>query len=104
MREIVKLKTGGQYNDGLLVQERDGTYSIVAIRFAKNGSGEHYISWVFPQDKDRQPKDKPIPMQVRLGSRDDALQLLGKILDAIRSPAKAREESYATAHNDDLPF
>ena len=71
-----------EYGEVIVLDEYNGTYKIVSARKARDGD-QIYKDWVFPSDRDRQPKEKSIPMGVRLGSRDEAISCLKQMLSAL---------------------
>lgn len=85
---------GGEYGDGVLLNKYGDRYSLVAARESQNG-GTVYKEWAFPQDKDKKPRAKAIPLGVRLGNRTQAIGILRAALAALEKPA--------SAHNDPVP-
>jgi hypothetical protein len=63
-----------EYHEGVLLDQYNGTYSLIAAQ--KGKTGEIYLRWCFPQDKDRKPREKSVPWQVRLGNQEQALKTL----------------------------
>lgn len=79
--EIFVRNSESQYNDGVMVNEYGDTVSLVSAREGKNG--QIYKDWCFPQDKDRKPKERSIPMGVRLGTKKNAVAMLLQALAAL---------------------
>ena len=65
------------WNDGILLNKYGDQYSLLAAQEGKEGNA--WKRWVFPQNKDREPLDKAIPMGVKLGRKDEAIELIEKI-------------------------
>ena len=87
-----------KYGEGILLQEWNGTYSLVAAQKSQNG-GTVYKKWVAPIGRDKKPIDKQLPWRIDLGdSREQALETLryfGKVLSAPPEPDFIE---------DDMPF
>jgi len=111
MAEITTIQMGNKYNDIILLDEYNEQISVVSAREGKDG--KIYPQWVFPQDKDRQPRDKAIPLKVTLGDRATAARHLRFLADALEGmestrgiggdelpPAKPQQPE----DNDDIPF
>ncbi len=67
-----------EYREGFFVEEYKENFSIVAG--TEGNEGTNFKRWVFPQDKDRQPREKAIPMGVKLGTRREAIEVLRKVV------------------------
>jgi hypothetical protein len=63
-----------QYGEGVMLDEYQGTYSLVSARKAKDG--KIYMSWCYPQGTDRKPREKGVPWKVSLGTKEQALRAL----------------------------
>ena len=87
---------GSQYGDGVLLDKYGDRYSLVSARESKNG-GTVWKQWAFPQTKDKKPMDKAVPMGVRLGNREQAIQILKQALAALS------DRSGQLPHNDPVP-
>ena len=109
MSEITSIQMGNQYNDVILLDEYNGTISIVSARESKEG--KIFPQWVFPQDKDRKPRDKAIPLKVTLGDRETAARHLRYLADCLDKGAN-NSTSYPAPDTpqqsdddfEDLPF
>jgi hypothetical protein len=66
--------TDSEYGDGVMLDEYQGTYSLVNAK--KGKTGEVYLQWCFPQGPDRKPREKSIPWKVKLGNQEQALKTL----------------------------
>ena len=112
----IKIKSS-QYNDCLQLNEYGGKISLCAAREGKDGTV--WKDWAFPQDKDRKPRAKAIPVKVLLGNSEDearaTLQALLAGLDGKIAPQPVRDDpypdqSYADGEGpppidkDDIPF
>ena len=78
---------GSKYGDGVVLNKYGDRYSIIAARESSK-DGTIYKDWCFPQDKDKQPKDKSIPLGVRLGTHKETIRALKAMLSALENPAK----------------
>ena len=68
-----------QYNQGIIVEEFNDRISLVLAQKPK-GNGTIYKKWCFPQTKDRQPTEKPIPWKIFIGhDRQSAIEMLRRI-------------------------
>jgi hypothetical protein len=67
---------GGDYGDCLVLNKHGDKYSLVAARKSKSAEGTVWMEWAFPQDKDKQPRAKAIPLGVRIGDRMTAIGAL----------------------------
>ena len=88
---------GSQYGDGVLLDKYGDRYSLIAAQESKSAVGTVYKRWVFPQTKDKKPMDKAVPMGVRLGNREQAIQILKQALAALS------DRSGQLPHNDPVP-
>jgi len=97
---------GSEYGDSIILDEYNGTYSLVAGRQAKDDPDKFYTLWAFPQDKNRQPRDTAVPVKVKLGdNRVNAAKFLRQMADKLDRPdasheIKPEDKPYAA----DLPF
>ena len=86
---------------GITMENYNGNYSIKACkRFTKNDGTEQLgFDWSFPQEWDKgdrkwKPSEKPKPVSVYLGSRDQAIQALHSMLSSLGMVTEP----------DDVPF
>ena len=109
--EVFIRNADSKYGDGIMVSKYGDNYSLIAARESKNG-GTVYKDWAFPQDRDKQPKAKAIPMGVRLGNRNHAIDTLRRALQVLtetipQNPAAGpvpRGPVGPVADESDLPF
>lgn len=71
------------WNEGVLLEEYKGVFSLISAGKSQNSDGVVYKKWVFPQKKDKTPTDKAIPMKVRLGSKRQAVKSLQYFLEQL---------------------
>lgn len=91
------------YGDGVVLNKHGDTYSIVTARESQNG-GTVYKDWAFPQDKDRKPRAKAIPLGAKLGNRTQAIGILRAMLGALEKPASANNDPVPAKKDDsDMP-
>ena len=69
------------YGDGIMLNFYNGTVSL--CRAKENKDGKVYMEWVFPQDKDRNPRKKSIPCGVMLGKPRQAIDKLKTLIEMI---------------------
>jgi hypothetical protein len=82
--EVFIKNEGSDYGDGFVINKYGDKYKLVSAREGKDG--RVYMDWGFPQDKDRKPKDKAIPMGVPLGNYKDAIGCLKRALQVLENP------------------
>ena len=85
-----------EYNDGIGLEEYNGTYSLVSSRMGNDG--KVYMRWCYPQGagKGAGPIARAIPWKIRLGSRDEAIKMINRISAALNGGQ--------VADGDDIPF
>lgn len=66
-----------KYGDGVILEEYQGKWSLVSAQVGKDG--KNYKRWTFPQGRDRQPTEKPIPLKITLGDLETAADVLAKL-------------------------
>ncbi|MBS3777491.1 MAG: hypothetical protein KGY70_20010 [Bacteroidales bacterium] len=104
MSEIISIQMGNKFNDVIRLDEYNEQISVVSAREGKDG--KTYPQWVFPQDRDRKPRDKAIPLKVTLGDRETAarhLRYLADVLEA-KTPEPDQQQGGQVDDNSDLPF
>ena len=97
---------GSKYGEGAMLNKYGDNYSIVAARESLKG-GTIYKDWAFPQDKDRQPKAKAVPMGVKIGDRNQAIGILRAMLAALdkqSEPVRNDPVPSKVQTDDDIPF
>jgi hypothetical protein len=78
--ELFFKRASSNFGDGIIFQEYNDKFFLIA-----GGKGHQvWKRYCFPQKKDKQPTDKPIPMSVNLGDRYEAIDLLEKFLKALK--------------------
>lgn len=94
------IETNHKYKEGIKLDNYKGVWSLVCCR--EGNEGQLYPQWAFPQDKDRKPRPKAIPIKVVLGSsKADAIINLKKLLFQLEggtAPAELPEDV------KDIPF
>ena len=68
---------GSEYGEVVIINEYNGVYSLCSGREGKEG--KVYKNWAFPQDKDKKPREKAIPVKVTLGDQNTARDVVLKI-------------------------
>jgi hypothetical protein len=64
-----------QYHEGLMLDEYNGTFSLVSVNKGKDG--KVYMKWGYPQKfGEKVPIDKSLPWKVTLGNQEQALKTL----------------------------
>lgn len=91
---------GNQYGEGVMLNKHGDRYSLIAARESQKG-GTVYMEWAFPQDKERKPKAKAIPLGVKLGDRNHAIGILRSILLALEKP---NNDPVPKGKDQDIPF
>lgn len=71
------------WNEGIMLEEYNGVFSLVSANKSRNSEGTVYKKWGFPQNKDKQPINKAIPWKVRLGSKRQAVKTLQYFLEQL---------------------
>ena len=77
--------TNEKYRRGFKLDAYGDIYSLVAAREYTDKSGEtkEAMEWAFPQDKDRNPREKAIPVKIELGTKDQAIKHLRDVLEQL---------------------
>ena len=95
MEKFIALKDS-KYNEGVQLEEYNGTFSLVTAQEGKDGTV--YLKWGFPQNKDRKPIEKSIPWKVTIGgSKEEAIEMLTALVDAL-------DGRLNTPDADNVPF
>ena len=84
------------YGDGLVLNKYGDRYSIIAARKSSKAEGTVWKDWAFPCGKDKKPKDKAIPLGVRLGDRAEAKRFANWLVQQLSTPGNKPK--------DDVPF
>jgi len=88
-----------QYHSGAALDEYQDTISICSAWIGKDG--ECCMRWAFPQIKDRKPSEKALPVSIRLGNKDQAIEILKGFIAALSGEKKEPEKPSV---GDDVPF
>lgn len=104
---------GSQYGEGVVLNEYNGVYSIVAAQESKDEEKVIYKRWCYPE-RDRKPIDTAIPMGVKLGDKQAMVSMLTSILQNITdtdfednqtNPETEKENAgEVPTHYKDIPF
>ena len=78
MNEIFYELPESEYGDGVFLEEYKNQIQLIAGNTGRDGT--NYKKWAFPQNKDRKPTEKAIPVSVNLGSRYMAIDILKKMV------------------------
>lgn len=70
-----------QYGEGVLVNKFGDQYGLLSAQKGK-GNGTVYKKWCFPQDKDKQPREKAVPWGIRIGNKNEAIEVVTGIAKA----------------------
>jgi hypothetical protein len=81
--EIVVPVDGSEYGDCVMLQKYGDKYQLLAGQLSKKPNGSPWMRWVFPQDKDKQPREKAIPLQINLGNLVAARSILAQLLSSL---------------------
>lgn len=92
---------GGDYGECLTLSKYGDRYSLVASRKGK-AEGTVWMEWAFPQTKDKTPREKAIPLGVRLGDRLTAIGALRWALKQLEGEGQGQDK--AAADDSDNPF
>jgi hypothetical protein len=85
------------YGDGIVLNKYGDRFSLIAARKSSKAEGTIWKDFCFPQDKDKKPRAKAIPLGVRLGNMSEARKFARWLLSNLDPGAKAPV-------NDDDPF
>jgi len=91
-----------KYGDHVIMEEYNEQYSIIAARKGKDGA--IWKEWVFPQDGDRKPRDKAIPLKVFLGGHAQAIKVLEYMLAELRNDSQQATTPRDEDDNSQIPF
>ena len=83
-------KTDNQYGRGIELEEYKGVFSLVSAK--ESADGRIFKEWAFPQDKDKKPRDKALPIKISLGDRKAAIKALTYILKELDGTPPANDE------------
>lgn len=98
-----------QYGELIAIQKRGDSYGIVSMQKSKDG-GTNYMRWVFPQrrvDGKNVPAEKAIPLGMKFGSRQEAINFFKWGLAALEPPyagEQATKPDKPVDDGGDIPF
>ena len=101
--EIVFRLEGNEYGDCVILQKYGDNYKLVS-GFISNRTDQPIMRWAFPQDKDKKPRDKALPVQINLGNLKSARVILEQALEALPIAPGERQSVVKTKDDDDCPF
>ena len=99
--------TDPKWHQGAKLEEYEGTWSIIS---AKEGDKGVFAQWCKPQtgwDNDTSEQtyaSKDVPMAVRLGEIDDAIDACEQFVDYLKKIRDGDTSSDSGQIEDDLPF
>ena len=113
MIESSYVETNNQYHSGAALDDYGNKISIVAANIGNDD--KLYLKWVYPQNKERKPSDKTLPVKVDLGDVGTAISILeGWILElrkehTTEQPEPTNPEPKSPTNNkpktdDEVPF
>ncbi len=97
MAIITEVVLEGEYGDAVILEEYNGTYSLVSGQKSKTND-KVYSRWAFPQLKDKQPGPKAMPIKVKLGKKDEAIGVLTNMIQSLSW------NNEAPKNDSDVPF
>lgn len=83
--EIVFRLEGNEYGDCVILQKYGDNYKLVS-GFMSNRTDQPIMRWAFPQDKEKKPREKALPVQINLGNLKSARSILQHALDSLPAP------------------
>ena len=89
-----------QYHSGAALDEYQDIISICSAQIGKDGNC--YMRWAFPQVADRKPGEKALPVSIRLGDKDKAIEILKGFIAALSG--EKEESTTKDSVGDDVPF
>lgn len=92
---------GSEYGEVVIIEEYNGKYSLCSGKETKDG--KVYKNWAFPQDKDKNPREKAVPVKITLGNETGAKEVIYQIAKAF-GVASADSEPKNKAEDEDIPF
>ena len=73
-----------KWNNGIVLQEYNGSFEMVRANKSKNSEGTLYLKWGFPQGKNQEATAKAIPWKLELGNAKEAVEALEFFLRQLR--------------------
>jgi len=90
------------YNEGFILNEYNGGYSLAFANMGKDG--RIYLKWHFPQRiGSREPIDKSLPWEVKLGDRYEAIEALRHVIKELQGDEQAPAGG-EVPEEDKVPF
>ena len=81
-----------QYHSGFALDFYKGI-SLVSARAGKDGN--IWAEWAFPQDRDKKPKEKAVPVKVFLGDdEEEAIENLRKVAMILKDRQRQNKEAF----------
>ena len=90
--------TDEQNNRGIALEEYNGKLSLTKGNIGRDGN--QYFEWGYPQ-RDRAPQEKAIPWKIILGDKQEAIEVLNRILSVLLDGKVQDDQGEIT---DDIPF
>lgn len=90
------------YNDGILLENYNGEFSLVSAAKSQKSEGTVWMKWGFPQNKKKEPIEKAIPWKVRLGNHYQAIKALEFFLGQLKNEVGQAEQ--IPEGQEDIPF
>jgi hypothetical protein len=103
--EIVIPIQSSQYGDCIILSKYGDNYQLLGGRTVQKGelAGRVFKLWVYPQigkKGDNKPAEKAIPLQIPLGSLNEARAVLTQLLDEM----PGGKPLVANTGDNDIPF
>ena len=95
--EIFLKDPESNYNEGIMLEEYNGVFSLVSAQKSMKSEGTVYKKWAFPVGKDKKPIDKMFPIGVRMGSKMQAVATLKYFLEQLTNSTEPQDD-------DEAPF
>ena len=83
--EIFLQDKNSKYGDGILLEEYNESFSLYAAQ--KSNDGPIYKRWCKMKTGKDSYMDKDIPVQLRLGNQNEAIEKLKFFLEQLNAPA-----------------
>jgi len=93
--EIFLKDPESNYNEGIMLEEYNGVFSLVSAQKSMKSEGTVYKKWAFPVGKDKKPIDKMFPIGVRMGSKMQAVATLKYFLEQLTNSAEPQDDDTA---------
>ena len=100
--------TDPEHNRGIMLEEYKNEYSLVSAK-ESNKDGKVYMDWCKPQTRSDADGNKAyaatdIPMKVKLGEIDKAIEVVDKIADRLRNIKQSAGAGTESTYESDVPF